>query len=133
MCGLKARDTHGETLTRARLVVGADGRDSRVAKLAQVRTKTVRHGRFAYGGYFEGPMPVTAPDAALWLLDPHMAAAFPTDDDLTFYAVMPTKDRLPEFRADPEAALKAFVSSVPEAPPILAPHAWSGRSPARSI
>jgi len=49
-----------------------------------------------------------------------MAAAFPTDNDLTFYAVMPTKDRLPEFRADPEAALKAFVSAVPEAPPILA-------------
>jgi 2-polyprenyl-6-methoxyphenol hydroxylase-like FAD-dependent oxidoreductase len=121
VCGLKARDSQGETLTlRARLVVGADGRDSRVAKLAEVRTKRVRHGRFAYGGYFEGPMPVTAPDPALWLLDPHMAAAFPTDSDLTFYAVMPTKDRLPEFRADPEAALKAFVSSVPEAPPILA-------------
>jgi len=121
VCGLSARNPQGETLTlRARLVVGADGRDSRVAKLAEVRTKTVRHGRFAYGGYFEGPAPVTAPDAALWLLDPHMAAAFPTDDGLTFYAVMPTKDRLPEFRADPEAALRAFVSVVPEAPPILA-------------
>ncbi len=121
VCGLKARNPQGETLAlRARLVVGADGRDSRVAKLAEVRTKTVRHGRFAFGGYFEGPAPATAPDAALWLLDPHMAAAFPTDDDLTFYAVMPTKDRLPEFRADPAAALKAFVSSVPEAPPILA-------------
>lgn len=119
--GLQARDAHGGTLTpRARLVVGADGRDSRVAKLAGVRTKTVPHGRFAYGGYFEGPQPPGAPDAALWLLDPHMAAAFPTDSDLTFYAVMPTKDRLPEFRADPEAALKAFVSSVPEPPPILA-------------
>ncbi|HEY7829382.1 MAG TPA: NAD(P)/FAD-dependent oxidoreductase [Solirubrobacteraceae bacterium] len=121
VCGLKARNSQGETLTlRARLVVGADGRDSRVAKLAEVSTKTVRHGRFAYGGYFEGPPPVTAPDPALWLLDPHMAAAFPTDSGLIFYAVMPTKDRLPEFRADPEAALKAFVSAVPEAPPILA-------------
>lgn len=121
VCGVRARSPGGETLTlRARLVVGADGRDSRVAKLSGVRTKTVPHGRFAYGGYFEGPAPVAAPDAALWLLDPHMAAAFPTDDDLTFYAVMPTKDRLPEFRADPEAALKAFVSSIPEAPPILA-------------
>jgi 2-polyprenyl-6-methoxyphenol hydroxylase-like FAD-dependent oxidoreductase len=121
VCGVQARNPNGETLTlSSRLIVGADGRDSRVAKLSGVRTKTVPHGRFAYGGYFEGPAPVTAPDAALWLLDPHMAAAFPTDSDLVFYAVMPTKDRLPEFRADPEAALKAFVSSIPEAPPILA-------------
>lgn len=119
--GVQARNSSGETLTlRAKLVVGADGRDSRVAKLSGVHTKTVPHGRFAYGGYFEGPAPASAPDAALWLLDPHMAAAFPTDGDLVFYAVMPTKARLPEFRADPEAALKAFISSVPEAPPILA-------------
>jgi menaquinone-9 beta-reductase len=121
ICGVQARDPQGETLTlRARLIVGADGRDSRVAKLAEVPTKTKRHGRFAYGGYFEGPRPVTYPDPVLWLLDPDMAAAFPTDSDLVFYAVMPTMERLPEFRADPEAALKALVSSVPEAPPILA-------------
>ena len=121
ICGVQARDPQGETLTlRARLIVGADGRDSRVAKLAEVSTKTKRHGRFAYGGYFEGPRPVTYPDPVLWLLDPDMAAAFPTDSDLVFYAVMPAMERLPEFRADPEAALKAMVASVPEAPPILA-------------
>jgi flavin-dependent dehydrogenase len=121
VCGVRARDRSGETLALgARLVVGADGRDSHVAKLAGVRTKTVPHGRFAYGGYFEGPAPEGAPDASLWLLDPHMAAAFPTDGGLTFYAVMPTKDRLPEFRSDPLKALTEFVAGVPEAPPILA-------------
>jgi len=121
VCGVQARDTHGETLTlRACLVVGADGRDSRVAKLAQVETRTKPHGRIAYGGYFEGPKPTTYPDPALWLLDPDMAAAFPTDSDLVFYATMPSKERLPEFRADPEAALKALVGGVPQAPPILA-------------
>jgi 2-polyprenyl-6-methoxyphenol hydroxylase-like FAD-dependent oxidoreductase len=119
--GVQARDPQGDTLTlRARLVVGADGRDSRVAKLAQVKRRTKRHGRIAYGGYFEGPRPATYPDPALWLLDPDMAAAFPTDSELIFYAVMPRKERLPEFRADPEAALKALVGGVPQAPPILA-------------
>jgi 2-polyprenyl-6-methoxyphenol hydroxylase-like FAD-dependent oxidoreductase len=96
-----------------------DGRGSRIAKLAGVKTKKVKHGRFAYGGYFEGPAPTGAPDASLWLLDPDMAAAFPTDHDLTFYACMPTLDRLPEFRRDPEAALKALVASLPDAPPIM--------------
>jgi flavin-dependent dehydrogenase len=47
-----------------------------------------------------------------------MAAAFPTDGGLTFYATMTTKDRLPEFRADPQAALEKLVASVPDAPPI---------------
>jgi menaquinone-9 beta-reductase len=117
--GCRARDQHGQTLElRARLVVGADGRGSRLAKLAQVDTKTSPHGRFAYGGYFEGPPPPKFPDSALWLLDPDMVGAFPTDNGQTFYAVMPTMDRLPEFREDPAAALQRFVAGIPEAPPI---------------
>jgi 2-polyprenyl-6-methoxyphenol hydroxylase-like FAD-dependent oxidoreductase len=119
--GVRACDSHEHTVElRARLVVGADGRDSRVAKLSGVPTKTAPHGRFAYGGYYEGPAPATAPDAALWLLDPDMAAAFPTDGGLVFYATMPTKARLPEFRADPQGALEKLVASVPDAPPIAA-------------
>ncbi|HMC49175.1 MAG TPA: NAD(P)/FAD-dependent oxidoreductase, partial [Solirubrobacterales bacterium] len=64
--------------------------------------------------------PPSARDGAssIWMLDPHWAAAFPTDSGLVFYAAMPTKDRLPEFRDDPEGALISFVGSVPEAPPI---------------
>jgi menaquinone-9 beta-reductase len=117
--GVCARDAHNHDVTlRARLVVGADGRDSRTAKLANVRTKTTPHGRFAYGGYFEGPPPKGAPDASLWLLDPDMAAAFPTDDGLTFYACMPVMERLPEFKHDPLAGLTGLLSSLPEAPPI---------------
>ncbi len=119
--GLKARDTHGQTIElRTRLVVGADGRDSRVAKLAAVPTKTAPHGRFAYGGYYEGPAWAGAPTAALWLLDPDMVGAFPTDSGYTFYAAMPAKERLPEFREDPAAALERLVASVPGAPPIAA-------------
>jgi 2-polyprenyl-6-methoxyphenol hydroxylase-like FAD-dependent oxidoreductase len=99
-------------------VVGADGRDSRVAKLAGVRRKSYPHGRFAYGGYFEGPAPAGAPDASIWLLDPDFAAAFPTDSGLTFYACMPTKERLPSFKEDPAKSLVEFVAQVPDAPPI---------------
>lgn len=117
--GVVVRDRAGEELgLRARLVVGADGRGSRIAELAGVRTRTTPHGRFAYGAYFEGAAPAGAPDASLWMLDPQWAAAFPTDSGLTFYAAMPTKDRLPEFRRDPERALVAFLSDVPDPPPI---------------
>jgi 2-polyprenyl-6-methoxyphenol hydroxylase-like FAD-dependent oxidoreductase len=117
--GVVARERDGSELRlRARLVVGADGRGSRVAKLAGVRERKHRHGRFAYGAYFEGPPPQGSPDASFWLLDPDMAAAFPTDAGLTFYAAMPTKRREAEFREDPAKALVDFIASLPDAPPI---------------
>jgi 2-polyprenyl-6-methoxyphenol hydroxylase-like FAD-dependent oxidoreductase len=117
--GVAIRDGEGgEIELRARIVVGADGRESQVAKLAEIPTKTLPHGRFAYGGYFEGPAPAADQLSSLWLLDPDWAAAFPTDSGVVFYAAMPTKGRLPEFRQDPEAALISFVAGLPEAPPI---------------
>jgi 2-polyprenyl-6-methoxyphenol hydroxylase-like FAD-dependent oxidoreductase len=109
----------GESTLRARLVIGADGRDSQVVKLAGVREKTHPHGRIAYGSYFEGPPIESAPDGKIWFADPDWAAAFPTDSDLTFYAAMPTKKMLPEFKRDPEGTLLSFVAGLPDPPPIL--------------
>ncbi len=117
--GVEVRDKNGQTRRlRARLVVGADGRDSRVAELAGVRTRTRKHGRIAYGAYFEGPGPAGAPNGSAWFLDPDWAAAFPTDNGLTFYAAMPTKARSEDFRHDPARALTDFVAALPDAPPI---------------
>lgn len=117
--GVVVRDVAGtERELKAQLVVGADGRDSRIAELAGVKTKTSRHGRFAYGAYFDGPPSTPNGASTVWMLDPDWAAAFPTDSGLVFYAAMPTKKRLPEFRRDPEAALVSFVGGVPGAPPI---------------
>jgi 2-polyprenyl-6-methoxyphenol hydroxylase-like FAD-dependent oxidoreductase len=119
IAGVVTRDrSGGETTLHATLVVGADGRDSQIAELAGANVKTVPHARFAYGAYFEGPPLPTGPDAMMWMLDPQWAAAFPTDEGQVFYACMPTKDRLPEFKADPGAALVRFLRDVPEPPPI---------------
>jgi flavin-dependent dehydrogenase len=103
---------------RARLTVGADGRDSRIAEFAQVPVKAVPNNRFAYGAYFRDASPANAPDATVWFMNPQWGAAFPTDDGLTFYAAMPTKSRLPEFKRDPAGALVRFLADVPEPPPI---------------
>jgi flavin-dependent dehydrogenase len=117
--GVVARDRGGvETVIEAPLTIGADGRDSTIAKISGVKVKTYPHGRFAYGGYFEGVALRGAPDASVWLMDPDWAAAFPTDEGLTFIAAMPTKARLPEFKADPGAALVDYFEAVPEAPSL---------------
>lgn len=119
--GVAVADRDGEeTKLRARLVVGADGRDSRIAELAGVAQKTLPHGRFSYAAYFEGAAPANVPDSSAWFLDPQWAATFPTDGDLVLYAAMPTKDRLPEFKRDPEAALVSFMADLPDPPPVLA-------------
>jgi 2-polyprenyl-6-methoxyphenol hydroxylase-like FAD-dependent oxidoreductase len=112
-------ELRGGEVLYADLVVGADGRDSTLAEVAEVPVKTFPHGRFSYGAYYQGPPPATAPDGQLWFLDPEWVAAFPTDDGLTMYAVMPLHERLPEFKADLAGALERMVSAVPEAPPIL--------------
>ncbi|HWA53542.1 MAG TPA: NAD(P)/FAD-dependent oxidoreductase [Solirubrobacterales bacterium] len=119
--GVVVSDPNGaETELRAKLTVGADGRDSLIAELAAVKVKTTPHGRFAYGAYFEGPPPAPEGISSIWMLDPHWIAAFPTDGGLTFYAAMPTKKLLPEFREDPGGALVSFIDRAPEAPPIRA-------------
>lgn len=105
---------------RARLVIGADGRDSAIAKLARVRTRVKPSERFSYAAYYEGPAPAGSPDSSLWFLDPEWAAALPTDSELTLYLCMPTKQHLPEFRSDPEQALSAFFANLPDPPPIRA-------------
>ena len=119
--GIEVSDRSRRSSTlRGRLVVGADGRTSPIAKLAGVRTRTFGHGRFSYGAYYEGPPPAGAPDGTVWMLDPQWAAAFPTDDGLTLYGCMLTKDRLPEFKRDVATAFTNFIADLPDAPPILA-------------
>jgi len=117
VAGVRLRD--GAEL-RADLVVGADGRDSAVAELAELRARTFPNGRFSYGAYYEGPGPDHAPDGSVWFLDPDWVAAFPTDEGLTLYAVMPRLERLGEFKADRAGALERMVAAVPDAPPIAA-------------
>jgi menaquinone-9 beta-reductase len=117
--GVVAHDRDGTpTVFEAPLTIGADGRDSLIAKLSGVKVKTYPHGRFAYGGYFEGATSKRAPDASVWMMDPDWAAAFPTDDGLTFCAAMATMDRLPAFKADPEAAMVDYFDELPEAPSL---------------
>src|SRR6185312_5589043 len=121
--GVVAQGRDGaETDFEAPLTIGADGRDSRIAKLSGVKVKTYPHGRFAYGGYFEGAAPPREDPttASIWLMDPNWAAAFPSDDGLLFCAAMATMDRLPAFKEDPEAALLAYFDEVPEAPGLRA-------------
>ncbi|WP_019883857.1 NAD(P)/FAD-dependent oxidoreductase [Streptomyces purpureus] len=115
--GVRASTPQGEREFRARLVVGADGKDSAVARLAGVRARQYENARFGYFAHFRN-LPLHRGIAHTWFLEPDMAYAFPNDDGVTVIAVLPAKKRLPAFREDLEGSFAAFVRALPEAPPV---------------
>ncbi|MEU9256099.1 NAD(P)/FAD-dependent oxidoreductase [Streptomyces sp. NPDC048270] len=115
--GVRASTPRGEREIRARLVVGADGKDSAVAKFAGLPARLHENARFGYLAHFRN-LPLRDGIAHAWFLEPDMAYAFPNDDGVTVLAVLPDKKRLPAFREDLEGSFLAFVRALPEAPPI---------------
>jgi menaquinone-9 beta-reductase len=114
-CGLTVNHTNGSRIeVRAALVVGADGRGSTVAELAQVPSKSTANARGAYFAYYGGLPGGTG--SQVWLHGADVAYAFPAGKGLTLLAVFPAHDRLDRFRRDPEAALSELFAELPRAP-----------------
>jgi menaquinone-9 beta-reductase len=116
--GVEVRSPQGQVESiHAGLVVGADGRNSTVARLANVPGRVRPHNRFVYFAYWRGVRPLTT-KARVWFLNPDGGASFPNEDDLTAVVVAPHRSRLAEFRADPERAYLRMVAGLPDAPAI---------------
>lgn len=115
--GVRASTRDGEREIRARLVIGADGKDSAVAKFAGIPARRHENARFGYLAHFRD-LPLEGGIGQVWFLEPDMAYAFPNDDGVTVLAVLPDKKRLPAFREDLEGSFLSFVRALPEAPPI---------------
>ncbi|MFP5345515.1 MAG: NAD(P)/FAD-dependent oxidoreductase [Actinomycetes bacterium] len=115
--GVVARSFQGERTFRARLVVGADGRHSRVGRAAGLPFRERPHGRFVYFAEFEGVELRSAGASRMWLLEPDVAYAFP-NDGVTVLSVMPAAASLPEFRRAPEAGLLETLRGLPDGPDL---------------
>jgi 2-polyprenyl-6-methoxyphenol hydroxylase-like FAD-dependent oxidoreductase len=100
----------------ARLVVGADGRHTKVAELAKIEPEVRPHNRGGFMAYYKGLKTRAGSDAQFWILGEDVAYAFPTDDGLTCIAVVVNERRLPEFKADREGFLRRFVAALDGAP-----------------
>ena len=99
----------------ARLLIAADGRGSKLARLAGVRARVKPNRRFFYWSYWSGLEPA-GPRARMWFLEPDCAYTFPNEDGLTVALVAPHESRLGEFRADREAAYMGMIRSLPDGP-----------------
>ncbi|MGA8363770.1 MAG: NAD(P)/FAD-dependent oxidoreductase [Solirubrobacteraceae bacterium] len=117
--GVVTRERDGsEHELRAKVVVGADGRSSQVAKLAGVPAKVKENNRFIYFAYYRDTPLVTQSNPQMWMLDPNVAYAFPTDAGLTLMACMPHKDMLPGFKEDPEREMTRLFEGLPDGPEL---------------
>ncbi len=118
--GVEVEDRSGAgRAIRARLLVGADGRGSSVARLAGVPGRVRPHNRFFYFSYWRGveqPESARGPAFRLWLLDPDGAAQFPNEDDLTVLVATYHRSRMAEVRADPESAYMNTLAGLPDGP-----------------
>ncbi len=107
----------GSRAIDARLVVGADGRDSTIARLARVPARVKPNRRFFYWAYWRDLKPA-GPRSRTWFVEPDVAYTFPNEDGLTVALVGPHEDRLADFRADRQGAYLRMLRSLPDGPDL---------------
>jgi 2-polyprenyl-6-methoxyphenol hydroxylase-like FAD-dependent oxidoreductase len=108
VAGVRVKDRDGEHELRARLVVGADGRHSTVAKLCGARRYNVTpNQRLLYWAFFEGADMGAEPTFLTHRWDERFILGIPSDSGLYQVLVWPEMGELEDFRADPPAAFMA--------------------------
>ena len=125
VAGVSTTGADGETEDlRARLVVGADGRGSIVARQVGARKyNTTKGERFAYWGYFEGADLPTPATIYLHRYGKEFLIGCPADAGLFMVVQLLDPERLPEYREDPDKAFAAELAGDPELREIVGPAA----------
>jgi menaquinone-9 beta-reductase len=120
IAGVVVSGDQGQSELRARLLVAADGRHSRLAEMAKVPTRRTPHNRFVYFAIYRGLAFPEANRSKLWFPLPAVAYAFPNDAGTMVVVYATHKDQHAEWKADPEATLLKHFEALPEAPNLRA-------------
>jgi flavin-dependent dehydrogenase len=103
---------------RARLIVGADGRGSPLAKLAGVPLREKPNNRFAAFAYYRNLPLASGNDSQFWMLDPDAGYALPNEDGITLLCCWITKDKLAAFQKDRQGSFERFFKDLPRGPDL---------------
>jgi 2-polyprenyl-6-methoxyphenol hydroxylase-like FAD-dependent oxidoreductase len=118
VAGVRVSTGASEHELRARLIVGADGRNSTVAKLIGARKyHVVPSQRIAYWGFFEGVDREAEPEIVFHHWNGRVVLACPADSGLYQVVVVVDNRLLPQFRADLE---RAFMQEACACAPVAA-------------
>lgn len=117
--GVRLKNSRGvEGELGARLIVGADGRHSTVARTSGLPCVAKLNNRFAVWTYFRDIPLATGNTSQVWFLEPDACYAFPNDDGITLLGCMPHKSRVAEFKGDLEGQFRRFYAALPDGPEI---------------
>jgi flavin-dependent dehydrogenase len=110
--GVRVAHDRSESALEARLVVGADGRNSTIAALVGARKYNLTSNeRFAYWGFFEGAEPAPDPAFIFHRWADRLVFACPADSGLFQVIVGPDLRDLPRFRRDLEGSFMEYARS----------------------
>lgn len=102
----------------APLVVAADGRGSRLGEMSGVRARKRPNKRFTYFAYYRNLAQSSGGTGQMWLLEPSTAVAYPNDAGISVVSCFVERDRLGDFKRDPEGSFERFVDALPDGPNI---------------
>lgn len=118
--GVRTQPEQGEGRAfSAPLVIGADGRDSAVAKMAGVTTRSFHNERFSFFQYFRNLESAPDNETRVWILDggASYVTAFP-NGDLTLVSCYVPEHCFDQWRSDVENHYRAFVARAPGGPDL---------------
>jgi 2-polyprenyl-6-methoxyphenol hydroxylase-like FAD-dependent oxidoreductase len=112
VAGVRVAQNGSEAALQARLVVGADGRNSTVAGLVGARKYNLTpNQRFVYWSFFKGAEPGSDPASILHHWGERIVIANPADSGLYQVIVAPDLHELPRFREDLEGSFMEYARS----------------------
>jgi flavin-dependent dehydrogenase len=114
--GVRAESDGREFEVRARLVVAADGWQSRFAESAGLSPRLSPNGRFTYFAIYRDVGLSSGANSQYWHLEPNLAYAFVNDGGTTLLGAFLPLARLPEWKQDVEGSFLRFWEAVPDGP-----------------
>ncbi len=116
--GIKTQGAAGKAEFTASLLVGADGRNSRIATLAGIVPRRSENCRGSYFAHYRNVSLAADGRSQMWFADTDVGYSFPNDDGITVLACAVTKERMRAFKADPAANLERFLTALPDGPDL---------------